>query len=178
MRRFTTRGERELPVLGFFALHLLLTLLWMALMGWGGAQVLAGLAIGFLAISLSARLFGSAAYARSVWAVMLLIALFLFSLIKSNLQLARDILRRTPRFAPAILAFDISSLGLVHIGLLINLVSLTPGTLSIDIDGSGKILYVHTLYFQDQPKARGDIRRYSALLEVIAGAPSVPREPR
>jgi multicomponent Na+:H+ antiporter subunit E len=162
--------------LRFPVLHLLLALLWMALMGWGGVQLVVGLVIGLVALAVSARLVGGATYLRALVAAVALIGVFVAVLVTANLQLARDILRRRPRFNPAILAFDLGTLGRLPTALLVSLVSLTPGTLVVDLAVSEKTLFVHTLYAQDEQKARREVERYMVLLRALSSAPGAREE--
>ncbi len=157
--------------LGFLALHLLLALLWAALWGFSGTLFAAGLLVGLLALGIGSRSLGSGVYLRSLAASALLLGYFVVDLVISNLELARDILRRRPRFAPAILGFDVSALGALHTVLLVSLISLTPGSVCVDLDAPERTLFVHTLYARDEREARGKVRRYIALLRAMAGAP-------
>lgn len=171
------RRGRTSPV-SFLALHLLLALLWTALLGWDGERFVAGLAVGLLALALGYRSIGSAVYLRSLAAVARLLGHFAYDLVASSLQMARDILRRRRRFAPAILAVDVSALGALHTALLVSLVSLTPGSLCVDLDASERVLFVHTLYGADERQARERVRIYIRLLRGMAGAPPPERRRR
>lgn len=171
----TARGRK---VRGAFVLHLLLALFWMALMGWTGANLLIGLAIGLVAIGAGVRVAGSAAYLRALAAAARLVGAFLLSLVHANLRLARDILRRRPRFAPALICVDARGLGPVSTLLLVDLVALTPGSVVVDIDRRGRRLFVHTLYAADEEAARRDARRFARLLRAIAGGEPEPEEAR
>jgi multicomponent Na+:H+ antiporter subunit E len=46
----------------------------------------------------------------------------------------------------------------VEISLLANLITLTPGTLSIDVSDDKKVLYVHTMYVEDKEKFIREIK--------------------
>ena len=93
-----------------------------------------------------------------------------------NLQLARDILRPHPPFQPGFLAYDASDLGPTETVLLANLVSLTPGTISVDLDDLGEMLYVHSLYAGDAEATRRGIRRLANLIHAALGeAPGAPQ---
>lgn len=172
------RAARRLRVQGAFALHLLLALFWMALMGWNGANLAVGLAIGLLALGAGSRIAGSGAYLRALAAAVRLVGTFLFALVHANLRLARDILRSEPRFAPAIIAVDVRDLGPVNALLLADLVSLTPGSITVDLDHRGHRLFVHTLYARDEQAAQRDARRFAGLLRTIAGGEPAPGEAR
>jgi len=71
---------------------------------------------------------------------------YLYNLVKSNLIIAYDILSPKSRINPAFIRVPLfiqSNIGLL---LFSNLLSMTPGTLSIDIVENRKVLLVHVLY--------------------------------
>jgi multicomponent Na+:H+ antiporter subunit E len=59
----------------------------------------------------------------------------------------RSNLERT--MSPAIIAFPLSVSRDVEITILANLITLTPGTLSVDVSADRKWLYVHALDCKD-----------------------------
>ena len=58
------------------------------------------------------------------------------------------------RMAPAIIAFPLTVTRDLEITLLANLITLTPGTLSIDVSNDRKLLYVHALDCRDPDSLR------------------------
>lgn len=179
--RFRTRSPRrgQAGVLGLLTLHLLLALLWAALWGPSAGQLAVGFVVGLLAIAMSGRVIRSAAYLRSLGAAAALAGLFAISLVRASLQLARDLLRRQPPFAPAILALDIRGLGPAQTALLVSLVSLTPGTVTLDLSPGEDTLFFHTLYAHGMARMRQEVERYVRLLRRMAGAgPDVQPEAR
>lgn len=75
---------------------------------------------------------------------------FLYELIKANIQVAADVV--TPKFymEPGIVAYPLSAKTNLEITLLANLISLTPGTLSLDVSDDKKYLYIHAMYINDK----------------------------
>jgi multicomponent Na+:H+ antiporter subunit E len=57
----------------------------------------------------------------------------------------------TPHYfmKPAVMAFPLEAKTDMEITILANLITLTPGTLSIDVSDDKKILYVHAIYIKD-----------------------------
>ena len=74
---------------------------------------------------------------------------FLKELLIANVKIAFDIL--TPRYYmnPTVIAIPLRIRTNFEIMLLANMITLTPGTLSIDVSKNRKILYVHALYVKD-----------------------------
>jgi multicomponent Na+:H+ antiporter subunit E len=75
---------------------------------------------------------------------------FLYELIKANVQVAYDVI--TPKFymTPGIVRVPLDATSDLEITLLANLISLTPGTLSLDVSEDRKVLYVHSMYIADK----------------------------
>ena len=75
---------------------------------------------------------------------------FLYELVKANIQVAADVV--TPKFymEPGIVAYPLSAKTNLEITLLANLISLTPGTLSLDVSDDKKYLYIHAMYINDK----------------------------
>ncbi len=78
------------------------------------------------------------------------ILFFLYELIKANIEVAYDVI--TPRFfmQPGIVKIPLNAKSDLEITLLANLISLTPGTLSLDVSDDRKVLYVHAMYVKDK----------------------------
>jgi multicomponent Na+:H+ antiporter subunit E len=153
------------------ALVLWLVVLWVGL--WGSitwANVLGGVAVA-VGVLLVARYYDPdddrPVRVRPQWALVYA-AVFLVLLVRSNLQLARQVLTPRPAYRSAIVAvpLHVDSPGLVT--LIANSVTLTPGTLSIEVlDGADgrPVLYVHALDARDPDAVRGDVwflERYAA----------------
>jgi multicomponent Na+:H+ antiporter subunit E len=68
--------------------------------------------------------------------------------------------------------------------LVANAVSLTPGTLTLELDRPGNILYVHVLHLRDLESVRRDVRSLEALVvrafgdaDSLASLEAQPRDP-
>lgn len=74
---------------------------------------------------------------------------FMKELVVASLKVAYDII--TPHYfmKPAVMAFPLEAKTDMEITILANLITLTPGTLSIDVSDDKKILYVHAIYIKD-----------------------------
>ena len=86
-------------------------------------------------------------------------------LIRSNLQIAREIL--TPGWAqsPRILRYEVGGLSEVETTVLANSISLTPGTLAVDVSDDGRHLYLHCMYARDRAAQLREIDRLRERLE-------------
>lgn len=86
---------------------------------------------------------------RKVVRVATLFVYFIKELIMASLKVAYDIV--TPNFflKPGIVAVPLAAKTDLEITLLANMISLTPGSLSIAVSEDRKTLYVHSLYGTD-----------------------------
>ena len=138
---------------------LLLALSWIALTGeLTLPNALFGLLLGFgLGRLLAPRPLSLGVLLRLPQAFSLAV-FFLYELILANLRVASLVLSRRPRLRPAILAVPIELEHDWQVTLLASLVTLTPGTLSIDVSPDARTLYVHFLDLVDPERELRAIR--------------------
>jgi multicomponent Na+:H+ antiporter subunit E len=86
------------------------------------------------------------------------ILFYLVQLIKANLIIAKDILSAHPNFTPGFIEIEIDAKRDREILSLINLISMTPGTLCLDISEDKKYIYVHEMYLKDLEQAKQSIK--------------------
>ncbi|GAB4121663.1 MAG: Na+/H+ antiporter subunit E [Acidobacteriota bacterium] len=75
----------------------------------------------------------------------------------SNLRVAHDVATPTDYARPGIIAVPIQARSDFELYLLGNLITMTPGTLSLDVSTDRTTLYVHALFAQDPDQVRHDI---------------------
>jgi len=83
---------------------------------------------------------------KKIYYALVFTGFYLITLTKANIYIAWDILTPKMRINPAFLEVPVkleSDFGLL---LFSNLISMTPGTLSMDISDDKKIVWVHVLY--------------------------------
>ncbi len=78
--------------------------------------------------------------------------IYLFDLAVGALQIARDIISKKPKFAPVVINLPISINSPTKRLILANLISMTPGTITLDEKDEGKILVIHSLYGRTNPE--------------------------
>jgi multicomponent Na+:H+ antiporter subunit E len=83
---------------------------------------------------------------------------FLRELVTANLRIAFDIATPRLHISPCIVAIPLDVETDTEITLLANLITLTPGTLSMDISDDRKVLYVHAMYVSDPDALRKEIK--------------------
>lgn len=155
----------------FLALNLLLAIVWMFLVGsfWIGS-LLFGLVLGFVVLAASQSYVGSGRYVRAVTGTFKLTVVFLYELVVANLQLSRDVLRPTSPFKPGFMRVEVDDLTSGQAVLLGHLISLTPGTLTVDFDPQQGALYIHSIYAQNPERLQRGFRNFADLIIGATGA--------
>jgi multicomponent Na+:H+ antiporter subunit E len=83
--------------------------------------------------------------------------LFLYELLLSGYRVARLVLTPRMQLKPGIFAYPLKVDRNFEITLLANLITLTPGTLSVDVSDDRKTLFVHAIDCSDPDQTRRDI---------------------
>ena len=98
------------------------------------------------------------------------LAFFVWELVVSSLRVAYDVLTPTLHMRPAIIAVPLEVESDLAITVLANFVSLTPGSLTLDVSSDRRTLYVHVMFVgSDVDAVRDEItqkleRRVAALV--------------
>lgn len=71
---------------------------------------------------------------------------FLVELVKSSIRVAWDVIRPQSKARPGIIAVPLDTTSDLQTTVLANLISLTPGSLSLDVSEDQKTLYVHLMF--------------------------------
>lgn len=107
---------------------------------------------------------------KAIWGLTLLIRfipLYAKEMTLSNIRVAIDALRPHPQFVPGFVEVDLTGYGEMQRWGAACLISMTPGTLSIDLNGD--LLLVHCLYLKDPEAATKELH---SLIRSAFGAPS------
>ena len=89
---------------------------------------------------------------EKIYHIIAFILYYLKEVILSNLMLAIDILTPRYRMSPAVVEVKLRTRKEVHILALSNLITMTPGTLTLDYDEKENRLWVHNMYYRDPQK--------------------------
>jgi multicomponent Na+:H+ antiporter subunit E len=123
-------------------------------------NLLIGFVLGYLILLFARRTVGSSKYFGKVPQVMLFAVYYLWQILLSNLRVAYDVVTPTHYMRPGVIAVPLEAKTDAEITLLANLITLTPGTLSLDLSPDRRTLYVHTMYIDhdDVDLARRQIK--------------------
>jgi multicomponent Na+:H+ antiporter subunit E len=142
-----------------FVWNLILAVFWaFATGGISLASLTVGFGVAFIAIFLTQRAIGAEAYSRRFVQLLRLLVFFVRELIVANVRLAYDIITPRHYMRPAVVAIPLTVGTDDEITLLANLISLTPGTLSLHVSEDRKFLYIHSMYTRDADAIREEIR--------------------
>lgn len=92
---------------------------------------------------------------------------YLFKLIQANLYVAYDILTPRMRTNPGFIWVDLKINSDLGILLFSNLLSMTPGTLSVDISDDKTQLLVHYLYNNKDNTILNDIEKIQSRVRLL-----------
>ena len=87
-----------------------------------------------------------------------LLLYFLKEILLSNAAVARSLLSPVSSLSPGIVAVPLDLKSDAGITVLANLVTLTPGTLSLDVSPDRRTLYVHALHVEDPDAFRREVK--------------------
>ncbi|WP_026612769.1 MULTISPECIES: Na+/H+ antiporter subunit E [Ensifer] len=144
----------------FLLTNLVFTLVWGAISAsFTPANLILGFAAGALSLWLIRRELHPVTYPLRPLRILLLALLFFRELAVSATKVAILVMRSNMALKPGIFAYPLTVKGDFEITLLANLITLTPGTLSVDVSDDRKVLYVHALDCADPGALRQDIAR-------------------
>ncbi len=137
-----------------FVVNLLFAVIWALFFGaFNWLTLGSGLVLGYAVLWLLQPLTGGpSGYFMRVWYWLKLIVMFHYELVVSSLQVLWDIVTPSHRARPAIIEMPLDVKSDAGILLVTNLISLTPGTLSLDVSEDRKTLSLHAM-FADDPDA-------------------------
>jgi multicomponent Na+:H+ antiporter subunit E len=160
--------------MNLFTLNAVLALVWAAITGnFSPGNLVAGFVLGYLTLFAIRREFGPSSYFAKVRQVLGFIGFFLWDLLRANFRAAYYVLNPRLKMQPRVVAVPLETCTDLEISILANVVSLTPGTLSLDVSRDRSFLYVHFLHAPDADEARREIKTgfERLVLDVLRGLP-------
>ncbi len=144
--------------MNLYIVNLLMAVVWIAVTGSASLHNLVlGFVLSMLALRLIRERLGGVRHAVRPLRILALAGLFFVELAKSAWKVALMVMKPRMEVQPGIFAYPLTLTRDFEIGLLANLITLTPGTLSVDVSEDRKTLYVHALDCSDVEGARRDI---------------------
>jgi len=106
-------------------------------------------------------------YLRKTYYILSFIGFYVLSLLKANLHLAWDIITPKDLHTPDIITVKLDIKQESGLLLFCNLVSMTPGTLVIDLKKETQEAVVHILYSDKELKTRKDLAMIESRIKKI-----------
>jgi len=142
-----------------FLINVLLALAWGAVSGsFAALNLVFGFLLGSGALYLIREQVGTSDYFGRVGQFVGLAAMFVYELVLSAWRVAKIVLRPKIELEPGIIAYPLSVERDFEITMLANLITLTPGTLSVEVSDDRKILYIHCIDVPDPQETIDDIK--------------------
>lgn len=107
-----------------------------------------GFFLGYVVLLVSTRNAMSQKYFGGLKIVVGFIFYYLVEFFRASLRVTRDVLSLKPRMRPGILAIPLDAKTDAEINLLANLITLTPGGLSVEVSEKKDTLFVHEMYLE------------------------------
>ncbi len=142
-----------------FAANLTLALLWVAMSGhFEVLNLLLGFAFGYLVMLLLQRVVGSSSYFHKSAVLVRFTGFFLLEVVRSNIRVAVDVATPASHAQPGIVAVPLDARTDAEITLLASLITMTPGSLAIDVADDRSVIYVHSMFVDDPEALRRSIK--------------------
>lgn len=149
--------------------NLFISLMWMFLSeSYSFQSFLVGYIIGALLILLLNRFFPDRFYLYPIYKMIVLMLIFIRELILSNISIVKLVYGPKLDFEPGIFEMPIEVTKDWEITLLANLITLTPGTLTVAVSDDRSRFFIHAMDIDDKEEAIYEIKNTfeKAIMEV------------
>ncbi|MEX2515737.1 MAG: Na+/H+ antiporter subunit E [Gammaproteobacteria bacterium] len=143
-----------------FVWNIMLGLVWISLTGdFSGGGLFTGFVFGYFVLALIARMSGEmSGYVHKIPQVAAFVFFYMGEIIKSNVRVAYEVLSPTHKMQPGVIGLPLEAESDAAITILANLITMTPGTLSLDVSNDRKMLFIHAMYINDEDTLRKDLK--------------------
>lgn len=147
-----------------FGWNMILALLWVVLSGsYSISNLVVGMFLSYLVLAYVARdkpMFAN--YFGKLPKMISFILFFIWDLTKANARVAYDVLTPRHLMRPGVIAIPLDLKDDAGISLYANLITVTPGSLSLDVSSDRKVLYVHLMYLDDEATQLAELKALEA----------------
>jgi multicomponent K+:H+ antiporter subunit E len=149
---------------------ILLWLVWQILHDFSRGHMVLGAVFAIVIPWIVAPLSEKEALAKKPLKVLTYVFCLLFDIVVSNYDVAKRVLQSNRSLKPAFIAVPLAINEPLPLTIFISSVSLTPGTVSVELSDDRQWLYVHVLHLEDEQQLINLIKdRYEAPLKEIFG---------
>jgi multicomponent Na+:H+ antiporter subunit E len=149
-------------------LNLVIAFVWVSLTSWSTTAFFLGYLIGLTLIFAMRRFLHYEFYLKKVVAIIKLLLLFLKEILLSNIIVAKHVINPKLNIRPGIFALPTELKSEWEITTLALLITLTPGTLTLEVSPENDILYIHAIDISDAEEVIFQIKNSfeKAIMEV------------
>jgi multicomponent Na+:H+ antiporter subunit E len=138
------------------AMNLLLALVWMTMTArFDFLNLILGLAVGYGVLVISQVAVGTSVYVSKSVRLVAFVAFYALEVVRANLRVVTP----TSQARPGIVAVPLEVSSDAEIILLTSLISMTPGSLCLDVSSDRRVLYVHVMFLDDPEVFRRSVKR-------------------
>jgi len=142
-----------------FLLNLFIALLWLLFKDeetFRFPTFVAGFIVGIVIVFLMRRFFGGRFYLHRLYSVFKLILIFISETLQSAVPVIKQVLSKKINMEPGIFRYETVLRGEWEVPTLALLLTLTPGSVVMEVTPEGNVFYVHAM---DIKKFRGSLER-------------------
>jgi multicomponent Na+:H+ antiporter subunit E len=110
------------------------------------------------------------------FAAIWLVVFVLYKLVEANVVLAWEIVTPRDRIRTGVIAVPLRTQSDAAMMVVANVITLTPGTVTIEAIGSPPVLYVHVLHLHEIDEVRSDLLHLESLTVRAFGSPAMRRD--
>ncbi|MBU5265847.1 Na+/H+ antiporter subunit E [Virgibacillus proomii] len=150
-------------------INLIIAFMWMFLKeSYSVPSFISGYILGIVLLLILRRFIPDTFYLKRVIKIINLILLFIKELVSSNIEIVKLVYTPKPDIEPGIFALPTELKSNWEITLLANLITLTPGTLSVAVSRDNTKLFVHAMNINDSNESIRSIKNTfeKAIMEV------------
>lgn len=143
--------------------NLLIGIIWMFLQDdWNNLTFFSGYLFGLLVLFILRRYFAAKFYLITLFAVVQLFFVFIYELFTSSILVIQQVLRPKINITPGIFTLETELKGDLEVTLLALLLTLTPGSVVVEVSPDSKKFYIHAM---DIPKSSDAVLQSTAKFE-------------
>src|SRR5699024_7080038 len=127
-------------------INLAISILWMFFQdSWSGAQFVTGFIVGLFIIYSMRRYFNTKFYLKTLFDAIKLIFIFIKEIILSSILVIKQILEPKMSIKPGVIVYDTMLESDIEVTLISLLITLTPGSVVIEVSDDNKQLLLHIM---------------------------------
>jgi len=146
--------------MNLFLVNFLLATMWAAIIGQFSLFNLGvGFVLGYLALLTARPALGDTQYFSKGPQFMTFASIFFREMIVASLRVLYAVIRPFHHSRPGVIGIPLEATTDLEITLLANVISLTPGTLSLDLSSDRTTLYIHAMFIDEPDALRREIKQ-------------------